>query len=409
MNNACTSTELENRRPGLRIALVTETYPPEINGVAMTLQRMVQGLLARGHRVQLIRPRQGAEDAPAATPEFVELLTRGCALPKYDGLRFGLPAGANLRLEWKSIRPDLVHVATEGPLGWSAVSSARRLGIPVTSDFHTNFDHYSKHYGLGLLRHPVTAYLRRFHNRSARTFVPTAEIAADLEARGYKRLSVVARGVDTALYAPSRRQASLRASWGVDDGAPVVLYVGRLAAEKNLPLVVRSFAKIAERVPAARMVFVGDGPMREELRRLMPQAIFAGMRTGVDLAEHYASADVFVFPSLTETFGNVTLEALASGLAVVACRMAAAAEVIIEGDNGLAAAPGDERGFIERAVRVAADRDLRARFGVRARESACGLDWEAVNDRFAAELLGVWEANVEATATGRPAASRSGI
>lgn len=376
--------------PRLRIALVTETYPPEINGVAMTLGRMVEGLIARGHRVQLIRPRQGDADGARSDQAFEELLARGWKVPRYEGLRFGLPAKSALVRSWSRQRPDLVHVATEGPLGWSAISAALKLKLPVTSDFHTNFDHYSRHYGIGWLGQPVAAYLRSFHNRTARTFVPTAALAAELAAQGYRNLDVVARGVDTSLFSPLRRSPALRAAWDLPPDGLAVIHVGRLAPEKNLPLVVRAFRALRRSVPEARLVFVGDGPLRESLAREVPEAVFAGMRTGVDLAVHYASADLFLFPSLTETFGNVTLEALASGLCAVCFRYAAAAEFIQNGRNGLLVTCADEIGFVEAACRAAHDASLRARLSYEARYSAEQADWEAVNDRFAAALAAVW-------------------
>lgn len=378
--------------PRLRIALVTETYPPEVNGVAMTLKRMVEGLIARGHRVQLIRPKQGDADGPRSSHEFEELLARGWKVPRYEGLRFGLPAKSALVRSWSRQRPDLVHVATEGPLGWTAISAALKLKLPVTSDFHTNFDHYSRHYGIGWLRQPVSAYLRSFHNRTARTFVPTAALADELAAQGYRNLEVVARGVDTSLFSPCRRSASLRAAWGVSSDGLVVMHVGRLAPEKNLQLVVRAFRALRRAVPDACLVFVGDGPMRESLAGEVPEAVFAGVRTGEDLAAHYASGDVFLFPSLTETFGNVTLEAMASGLCAVCYRYAAAAEVIEQGRNGLVVPRDDEAAFVEAACRAARDASLRAGLAYEARETAERLDWEDVNDRFATALVAVWAA-----------------
>ena len=163
----------------LDIAFVTETFPPEINGVAMTVGRLVGGLRERGHRVRIVRPRQGKGD----TGNEHELALPGLPLPGYAGLRFGLPAGRRLHREWRHSKPDLVHVVTEGPLGWSAVSAARRLGIPVTSGFHTNFDRYSLHYGLGWMRPAVAAYLRSLHRRTRATMVPTAALAADWPAK----------------------------------------------------------------------------------------------------------------------------------------------------------------------------------------------------------------------------------
>lgn len=376
-------------RPSLRIALVTETYPPEVNGVAMTLGRMVDGLLARSHRVQLIRPRQTQVDQPAQGPAFEEILARGLQIPRYEGLRFGLPARTALVRQWTRQRPDLVHVATEGPLGWSAVSAACKLGLPVTSDFHTNFDHYSGHYGVGWLRQPVAAYLRRFHNRTARTFVPTETMAACLREQGYQRVEVIARGVDTTLFSPARRSLALRQSWGLGPEDLAVVSVGRVAPEKNLPLTLRAFEAIRQAHPRARLVIVGDGPLRAQLAQQHPEHIYAGMRTGADLAAHYASADLFLFPSLTETYGNVTLEAMASGLGVAAYHCAAAAEVISPGVEGLTCPPGDEAGFIATAVDLARDEGRRQRMAACARARAETLDWDRIHDRFAAALVDV--------------------
>lgn len=373
-------------RPSLRVALVTETYPPEVNGVAMTLGRMVDGLMARGHRIQLIRPRQTHGDHPAQGPTFEEVLARGLQIPRYEGLRFGLPARTALVRQWTRQRPDLVHVATEGPLGWSAVSAAAKLKLPVTSDFHTNFDHYSGHYGVGWLRQPVAAYLRRFHNRTARTFVPTETMAASLRDQGYQRVAVIARGVDTALFSPARRSAALRERWGLGPHDLAVVSVGRVAPEKNLPLTLQAFEAIRRQRPEAKLVVVGDGPLLARLAHDHPDHIYAGMRTGEDLAAHYASADLFLFPSLTETYGNVTLEAMASGLGVVAYDCAAAAEVIAQGVEGVTVPPGDEAAFIACAADLARDDPRRQRIALCARARAEGLDWDRIHDRFAAEL-----------------------
>jgi glycosyltransferase involved in cell wall biosynthesis len=376
-------------RPSLRIALVTETYPPEVNGVAMTLGRMVGGLIARGHRVQLIRPRQAPLEQAVQGPGFEEVLARGLQIPRYEGLRFGLPARTALIRQWTRQRPDLVHVATEGPLGWSAVSAACKLRLPVTSDFHTNFDHYSGHYGVGWLRQPVAAYLRRFHNRTARTFVPTEPMAESLRRQGYQRVEVIARGVDTALFSPARRDPALRAHWGLAPEGLAVVSVGRIAPEKNLPLTLSAFESIRQARPDARLVVVGDGPARADLALRHPEHVYAGMRVGEDLAAHYASADLFLFPSLTETYGNVTLEAMASGLGVVAYDCAAAAEVIRAGEEGLTVRAGDEAGFVAAAVRIACDDELRRKLGGAARARAETLDWDHIHDRFAAALTEV--------------------
>jgi glycosyltransferase involved in cell wall biosynthesis len=366
----------------LDIAFVTETFPPEINGVAMTVGRLVGGLRERGHRVRIVRPRQGRGDAGNEH----ELALPGLPLPGYAGLRFGLPAGRRLHREWRHSKPDLVHVVTEGPLGWSAVSAARRLGIPVTSGFHTNFDRYSLHYGLGWMRPAVAAYLRSLHRRTRATMVPTTALAADLAGEGLSGVRVVGRGVDAELFDPARRDPELRKRWGVADEGPVCLYVGRLAPEKNLALVERSFAAIQVWYPQARMVWVGDGPSASQLATDHPDHHFAGMRTGTDLAAHYASADLFLFPSLTETYGNVTAEAMASALPVLAYRSAAAAELIVDGVNGRLVAPGDEEGFRQAALDMLAQADLLPAMGRAARQTMRAHHWGTVVERFESVL-----------------------
>jgi len=377
------------RAPSLRIAVVTETYPPEVNGVAMTTGRLLDGLMRRGHRIMLVRPRQGRSDHPRDARSFSETLVKGLPLPRYAGLRIGLPAAASLTRLWARERPHIVHVVTEGPLGRSALVAARRLHIPASSAFHTNFHSYSKHYGFGLLTPVVAAYLRHFHNQAACTFVATHELEAQLAQAGYRGLKVVARGVDTELFTPARRSIELRREWGVSDDELVVLYVGRLAPEKNMPVVFSAFDQVRRRVPAARLVLVGNGPQRLELEKRHANHIFAGMRHGEDLATHYASGDLFLFPSLTETFGNVTLEAMASGLAVVAYDYAAAREHITHLRSGMLALLDDADAFSALAAEVGADAVLREKLRHGARAVAVGISWDKVVDDLSEALSGL--------------------
>jgi glycosyltransferase involved in cell wall biosynthesis len=372
----------EGRAPGpcLRIALVTETYPPEINGVAMTLGRMVEGLSQRGHHIQVVRPRQESDAQPPGANGVEHTLVRGISIPRYDSLKLGLPAGGRLRRLWRERRPDVVHIATEGPLGWSALFTARALGLPVTTDFHTNFHTYSNHYGLGWLQSAVAAWLRGFHNRAGCTLVPTDGLRRTLAEQGFRDLKVVARGVDTVLFHPGRRSPELRAQWGAGPGDPVVMYVGRLAPEKNLPLVVRTFEAMRDLAPRAKLVLVGDGPARTALETGDRGYIFAGMRRGEDLAAHYASGDIFLFPSTTETWGNVTMEAMASGLAVIAYDYAAAKEHVHSGLNGLTAPFDDADAFLRQARTLIRDPAYAAELGRRARQTAESIDWERVFD-----------------------------
>jgi len=382
-----TCQTLPSMRPQLRIAVVTETYPPEVNGVAMTLGRLVDGLQVRNHQVQLIRPRQHSDDQPQPTATLSEHLQRGIALPRYEGLKMGLPAKAALTRLWARQRPDVVQIATEGPLGWSALAAANKLRLPVASDFHTNFHSYSSHYGFGLLRRAIVAYLRKFHNKAAVTLVPTEGIRRELLAHGYENIEIIGRGVDTQLFHPGRRDAALRAQWGVGEYETAVLYVGRLAAEKNLSLVFSAFDAMHQARPATRLVLVGDGPERAGWQAKRPDAIFCGTQVGEALAAHYASGDVFLFPSLTETWGNVTIEAMASGLAVVAYDCAAAEEIIRHDENGLKVAPEDQAAFIAQAVSLAPDVARQRHLGTAAAARAAQLSWDAIIDSFERVLL----------------------
>jgi glycosyltransferase involved in cell wall biosynthesis len=370
----------------LDIAVVTETFPPEVNGVAMTIGRMVEGMRKRGHAVHMVRPRQPGDprrDEGLASTTLVP----GLPIPGYPALRFGFPAGRLLRRQWRARRPDVVQVVTEGPLGASAVGAARALGIPVVTEFHTNFHAYSRHYGLGWLERLVALHLRRHHNRGDVTLVPSHQLGIDLMRHGYCNVRVVARGVDTRLFHPSRRSAALRASWGVGADDLVVAHVGRLAPEKNLNLAFATFRSLAAHAARARLVLVGDGPSRARFEREHPDHVYAGMRHGEDLAAHYASADLFLFPSLTETYGNVVLEAMASGLPVVAYRMAAAAELIRHGHNGMLAEPGLPGRFAESAHQLVSHPASRARIGAEAAHSVSALDWERIHERLEAVLL----------------------
>jgi glycosyltransferase involved in cell wall biosynthesis len=372
--------KIAGARGALRVAVVTETYPPEVNGVARTVGLMVGALLARGHEVQLVRPRQGRERRQSSGEALRERLVAGFAIPFYRHLQIGLALPSMLHKEWRLWRPDLVHVVTEGPLGWAAVSAARRLGIPVCSDFHTNFHSYSRHYGFGMFAGSVTRYLRALHNRADCTLVPTAQMRANLEALAFERVAVVGRGVDTQLFSPVRRSERLRAAWGCRQGDIVALHVGRLAPEKNLGLFVEAARGMQVIDPKVRVVLVGDGPQSAALRARHPDFVFAGMRTGEDLAEHYASADVFLFPSTTETFGNVTLEAMASGLAVVAYDYAAAQQYLRHSVSGLLAPQGDAAEFVRMAAQLTGNRELRSRFGLEARRAAEAASWDRAFD-----------------------------
>ncbi len=358
----------------------------------MTLGHLVHGLTQRGHQVTVIRPRQRREHAMAAfqdTGAVTQHLLPGLPIPGYPLLRFGLPAGGRLRRLWRQTRPDLVHIATEGPLGFSALNAARALGLPVTSSFHTNFHHYTHDYRFSWLFSLTAKWLRYFHNRTLRTFAPTRELCDQLAAEGYHNLRVLSRGVDPGLFTPARRDPAQRLAWGAHGDDPVVIHTGRLAREKNYALITRAYDAMRAANPRCRFVVVGDGPLRAELAALLPYARFTGFVDRRVLASHYASADIYLHASVTETYGNVAAEALASGLAFAGYDYAAAHELVRPGENGLLVPRGDESAFVATAVRLATDPALATRLRVRAAAAVAARSWDNVVTPFAANLAEV--------------------
>mgnify|MGYP001294791286 CR=1 FL=1 len=366
----------------VRISIVTETYVPDVNGVANSLNQLLQVLDRQQFRVQLVRTRPHT----TWTSGEDEVCCRGIRLPFYPDVQIGLPARRRVAAAWDQFRPDLVYLVTEGPLGAAALWEARRRGIPVISSFHTNFHRYSAHYGFGWVQTLMLGWLRAFHNRTLQTLVPAVQMQQELLQAGFADVNLLPHGVDCQLFDPRRRSSELRQQWQSGQ-APVMLYVGRLAPEKNIPLLVKSWQQLRHEYPGLQLVLVGDGPLRETLQRDCPDIHFAGIRTGTELAQYFASADLFVFPSLTETFGLVTLEAMASGLPVVAFDVAAAGQYVSSGCNGELAAAGDEEEFVESVRRLLA-RDL-AVAGREARAQAELLGWERVAARFAEMALDV--------------------
>lgn len=370
-------SEFTPSRETLRICVVTETYPPEVNGVALSLSRVVEGLKEQGHHVWLVRPGlQGLAQPDASAREH---WVRSLPLPIYKEVKLGMPSTARLKKLWSRHRPDVVHIATEGPLGWSALRLATKMKIAVTSDFRTNFHAYSQHYRLGWLQAPILKYLKKFHNRAGATMVPTLDLLQNLAGLGFERLHHVPRGVDLHRFDPSHRSRALRLAWDADDDTCVMLCVSRLAAEKNLELVIRAWRQSLDSDLPTRLVLVGDGPLRADLEKANPDVIFAGYKSGLELSAHYASADLFLFASTTETFGNVTLEAMASGLPVLAYRSAAAGALIETGVQGVLIEAGDQP-FMEACRQMASRPDELRRMGIDGRQRALSCSWSAIID-----------------------------
>lgn len=332
----------------MKICIVTDTFYPDTNGVAVVLKNYVEQLTVLGHQVVVIRSKRSGEhkdDVQETT--YKEVLVYSVALPNYEQVRLGIPVTPKVAWVLEREHFDVVYVATEWVLGGIIANLARLKGVPVVSAYHTNLDQYMSHYGLGITKKVMNVYLSWFHNQATAVIAHSSASAEQLVRVGVRRpVHMLAHGVDTSLFSPSARNESLRASWGADAQTPVLLYVGRVAPEKNLQLFFKTLACLtAENVPY-RAVVVGEGPLLDELRVTHANVHFMGAQFGTDLAQVYASADVFVFPSLTETFGNVTVEALASGLFVVGFSLAAVAQYVTKPEYGVRVPPGDERAFM---------------------------------------------------------------
>lgn len=362
----------------MRITLVSETYFPQLNGVSRTLGQLVRALQVAGDTVQLIVPDYGRGEPPVAE-DVVRV--RAVNLPFYPELRLPVPPFAAVHRAVERFDPDLIHIATEATLGLSLLRFALRRQIPLVSSFHTNFDQYTAHYGVGWLKGPIWRYLRWFHNRTRQTYVPSRSTIDELAARGFERLVLWPRGVDSHLFRPDRpARAAVRARLGFGAEDVVIGHVSRIAAEKNVAYLGQALAQVARARPGVRLLIVGDGPARPALEQeLGAVARFVGYQTGEALADHYAACDLFAFASRTETFGNVILEAMASGLPVVAVRAGGPGEIVLPGVTGSLVEPDAPPAAMARALdRLVSDPVLRHRLADQARAYAETQSWEAI-------------------------------
>lgn len=364
----------------MRVALICETFLPSVNGVTTTLCRTLEYLNSHGHEAILFAP-LGAPSSYAGTP-IVPL--GSLPLPFYPEVQV-TPPQFGLSAHLRRFRPDLVHLVGPAVYGAIAPTVASSLGLPLLSSYHTNFDSYSTHYGFGFLKRSIVGYLRWVHNRCMVTLCPSTATLSDLRRQGFRRLRVWGRGVDTERFNPHYRSEAWRASVGVQPGETMLLYVGRLAREKRVDLLVEALHGI----PNARLVIVGDGPAHAELERAMQglPVHFTGYLRGSELSTAYASADVFVFPSDTDTFGQVIQEAMASGLPVIGARAGGVPDLVHDGVTGLQFRPGSGDDLRDRVRRLHNDRAGRLAMGFAGRSAAERHSWPAV----LAELLGYYE------------------
>lgn len=300
----------------MRVAIITENFLPKLDGVTRTVSRLLEHLHMQGHQALLLGPECGMEEYAGA--EVIG--TAGLPLPFYPELKFNFFRPLFMR-RLAEFRPDIVHVVDPVILGATGLAAARFLNIPIVSSYHTNLAAYCGHFGFPLLTQPMWLYNRFVHNQCALTFCPSASTAVMLGKQGFEHVRIWSRGVDNTLFQPARRSAALRASWlrgqGMTEDKVILLYVGRISWEKNLRLLLQAYRHMDH--TRCHLVIVGQGPAFAEVEQELRQipVTFTGYLSGEALATAYASADIFAFPSYTETFGQVVLEAMASGLPVV--------------------------------------------------------------------------------------------
>jgi glycosyltransferase involved in cell wall biosynthesis len=362
--------------PDLRIALFTGAYNHIADGVSLTLNRLVDFLGHKGAEVRVFAPTIAS---PALAHAGKLVAVRSIQAPGRPDYRVSLGLSSDAREVLTEFRPNLFHIATPDFLGVSALKTARRTGTTVVASYHTHFASYLDYYRLGALEPSTWKYLRWFYNRCRHVYVPTPSMLDVIRSHGISSdLKLWPRGVESDVFNPRHRSLEWRRERGIADDEAVVTFVSRLVTEKGLDVLTDVARGLAARNVRHRIVIVGDGPERESLGKALPHAIFEGHRKGANLAMAYASSDVFLFPSETETFGNVTLEAMSSGLPAVVADATGSNALVTDNVTGFLAPPRDSAAFLERVERLVADVDLRRQMGAAARRAAEGYEWSRV-------------------------------
>ncbi|MBA3812461.1 MAG: glycosyltransferase family 1 protein [Caulobacteraceae bacterium] len=372
----------------LRVALVTSSYNFISDGVALTLNRLVGYLEAQGVEVLVFAP---VAKEPAFAHNGAIVPAPSVALPFRPEYRLALGLDGASRRRLAVFDPDIIHIAVPDFLGHQALGLGLARGRPVVASYHTRYESYLKDYGLDFLREGLAGRLRKFYAACHEVYVPSASMAESLMNEGFAgNLELWVRGVDSRRFHPAKRAGLFRARRGIGPDELVVAFVGRLVREKRLDVVAEVLERLAAAGVAHRGLIVGEGPDRRALEKRLPASLFTGFLGGDDLAQAYAASDIFLFPSDTESFGNVTLEAMASGLPTVCADATGSRSLVVQGVTGFLAPPGRSEGFFGHVAALAADGPLRARMGAAARRRSLGFSW----DETMAGLLARYEALV---------------
>lgn len=361
----------------LKVALFTGNYNHIKDGVSLTLNRWVQFLLSKGADVLIFGP---AANKPAFSHNGTLITVPSIQMPGRPEYRITTGFPRSQRKELEDFNPDIVHIATPDMLGYKALRWAKKHQKPIVSSYHTHFTSYLKYYHLNFLEPLGWAYLRWFYKNCKQVYVPSRSMADELRQNGIERgLRIWARGVDTKLFHPSKKSEEWREKmrFGRDD--IVVTFVSRLVWEKNLRLFADVVKKLENREQSVRSLVVGNGPAMEELKKMLPETIFTGFLEGESLALAYASSDIFFFPSVTETFGNVTLEAMASGLPCVVANASGSRSLVEHEKNGFLASVENQDQFYEYVKKLARDKQLREKMGRESLQKSADYTWEKIN------------------------------
>lgn len=372
----------------MRIAIITETFAPDLNGVAQSVLRAAEHLKARGHDLVVIAPEP--PDAVPPTCEYPVVRVPSIPMVGYPTFRIGLPS-RRVAETLGRFAPDVVHLAAPFAFGAHGLAAAMRMGLPTVAVYQTDVPRFAAGYGLGFAQDAAWRWLRRIHNAADRTLAPSRDAINDLTTHGVRRVHLWRRGIDTGRFHPRHRDEALHTSLQ-QRGEIVVGYVGRLAPEKHLHLLAD-----VSRMAGVTLVIVGDGPARAELEDVMPDAVFLGERSGAELARTYASFDMFVHTGPFETFCQTVQEALASGLPVVAPDCGGPRDLVQHGRTGLLVPPVDADAVTGAVDRLVQQPMYRRRLAGAARESVAGRSWAAIGD----ELIGHYEAASELTLVGQ--------
>lgn len=388
--------------PPRRVLYCTDTYPPQLNGVSVVTALSVEGLRHRGWEVAVLSPRypaaltnvftNGNGNGHGGIGGDADAVIASMPLPRYPDIRLAAPQRGVVRRTFDQFQPDVVHCATEFMIGWMGQQEALRRGIPVVSSYHTDFSRYTEAYGMPRLRGSVQRYIARFHKRSARVYTPGTVARDELNALGVERVEVWGRGVDLMMFDSVHRDRSAAVVPGVDENTFLFLHVGRLAAEKGVERILEGYAQARQRLPSSRpshLIIAGDGPRRDALRDMAPTGVtFLGnLDRHTELQRLYANADAFLFASHTETLGLVILEAMASGVPVIAAPVGGVADHLRDGINGLSYPPGDTVAMAAAMVQLATTPQFHRQLARGARQSAAALSWEDELDRLSESYL----------------------